>query len=170
MEVWKDITGYEGIYQVSNAGKVKALARTIKAKSNSERTTSEVEIQPDVNYNGYLSVRLVKNGVRMRHRVHLLVWDAFGTKKRNGKSIVVDHIDNNKTNCHISNLQLLTGRDNIIKGKQKEGHLTGTCRVGNIWYSRIRIGNIRKYLGSFPSALEAHTAYLKEKQLVTIKI
>jgi len=166
VEVWKDIAGYEGIYQISNSGKIKALLRTVNAKGNSIRKIPETILQDEINYNGYRSIYLVKNGKRMRHRVHLLVWDDFGNGNRLGKQIVIDHIDNDKTNCHISNLQLLPARDNCIKGKKKEGHLTGAYYNKYSWFSKIRIGKKIKHLGSFSSELEAHQAYMREKRLL----
>jgi hypothetical protein len=168
-EIWKDIDGYSGIYQISNFGRVKALPRQVNAKNGSTRTTPEVVMQHEINFNGYPTVKLVLDGKKMRHRIHLLVWDAFGNGIRNGKRVVVDHIDNNKTNCHISNLQLLSGRENIIKAKKRIERLTGAYFNGNVWFSKIKIGSAYKYLGSFKSEIEAHNAYMKEKELITLK-
>ncbi|MDD3019458.1 MAG: NUMOD4 domain-containing protein [Alphaproteobacteria bacterium] len=168
-EVWKDIHGYVGIYQVSNFGRVKALPKIVNAKNGSTRTMPEVIMNAEINYNGYPTIKLVINGKRMRHRVHLLVWDAFGNGIRNGKRVVVDHIDNNKINCHISNLQLLSGRENIIKAKKRIERLTGAYFNGNVWFSQIKIKGTCKYLGAFKSEIEAHNAYMGEKELLTLK-
>lgn len=168
-EEWKDISGYNGIYQISNFGGVKALPRVVNAKNGSTRTTTEIIVKNEINSNGYPSVRLIKDGMRMRHRIHLLVWDAFGDGKRDGKHMVIDHIDNNKANCHISNLQLLTGRENVIKAKKRAGKLTGAYFNGNVWFSKIKIGGVYKYLGTFNSDIEAHEAYMKEKEFITSK-
>lgn len=168
-EIWKDIAGYNGIYQVSNFGRVKALPKVVSAKNGSTRTTPEMIMRHEINYNGYPTVKLALDGERIRHRVHLLVWDAFGIGKREGKRVVVDHIDADKTNCHISNLQLLTGRENIIKAKRTDSKLTGAYFNGNVWFSKIKIGSAYKYLGSFKSEIEAHNAYVKEKKLITLK-
>lgn len=169
-EIWKDVVGYEGIYQVSTLGRIKAKERIVNAKGNSIRKIREAIIQPEINFNGYLTVRLVNNGARMRHRIHLLVWDAFGNAERNRKNIVVDHIDNNKVNCRFDNLQLLTARENLIKGKKKPGRLTGAYFNGHTWFSQIIINGIRKYLGSFNNEIEAHKAYMTEKNLITSKL
>lgn len=169
LENWRDVPGYDGLYQVSNFGRIKVLSQTVNAKNGSTRTTPEVIMKVEINYNGYCSIRLVRDGKRMRHRVHLLVWDAFGDGKRDGKHVVVDHIDNDKTNCHISNLQLLTGRENVIKSKKKGGCLVGAYYNGNTWFSKIKIGDKYKYLGAFQTEIEAHQAYMKEKELLTIK-
>ncbi|KAA6303118.1 MAG: hypothetical protein EZS26_000721 [Candidatus Ordinivivax streblomastigis] len=165
-EAWKDVQGYEGIYQVSNFGRIKALSRTVQAKAGCLRQIPETILKDEINYNGYRSIHLVKEGKRMRHRVHLLVWDAFGNGQRAGKKIVIDHINNDKTNCHISNLQLLPSRDNSIKGKKKDGHLTGAYYNNYSWFSKIRIGKRIKHLGSFSSEIEAHKAYMREKELL----
>lgn len=168
-EIWKDIAGYNGIYQVSNFGSVKALSKLVNAKNGSTRITPEVVMQHEINFNGYPTVKLVLDGKRMRHRIHLLVWDTFGNGMRDGKRVVVDHIDADKTNCHISNLQLLSGRENIIKAKKRIERLTGAYFNGNVWFSQIRIKGCCKYLGTFNSEKEAHNAYMKEKELITLK-
>ena len=168
-EQWKDIDGYRGLYQVSNLGRIKALSRSVNCKSGAKRIIPECFVKTELNYNGYPSVRLVKSGVRMRHRVHILVWEAFGKGTRNGKSVVIDHIDNDKTNCRIDNLQLLSGRENVAKAKKKENRLTGAYFNGKTWFAQIRIKGKAQFLGCFQSELDAHNAYKnKVKSLNTM--
>ena len=61
-EIWKDIAGYEGLYKVSNLGRVKSL--------NYRKTGKEQILTPGKNANGYLQVRLSKNGVAKTYRVN----------------------------------------------------------------------------------------------------
>ena len=169
-EMWKDIKGYENLYQVSNLGRIRVLPKVVKCKGGATRTTPGKIMETELNYNGYPSIRLVREGKRMRHRIHILVWEAFGTSERNGKKIVIDHIDNDKTNCRIDNLQLLSGRANVAKAKKKVGRLTGAFFNGRKWFSQVRTGKVCKYIGSFDSEQAAHNAYLKEIELITKKI
>ena len=61
MEIWKDIPGYEGMYQVSNKGRVKSLTRIVKYKDGRERHYKEQQLATFINCNGYIMVSLSKN-------------------------------------------------------------------------------------------------------------
>jgi len=95
MEVWKDVAGYEGIYQVSDLGNVKSL--------NYHRERREKLLHPSEDKNGYLIVLLYKNGKRKLRKVHQLVAEAFLTNEGNLPSI--NHKDENKRNNRASNLE-----------------------------------------------------------------
>ena len=155
-EVWKDIAGYEGLYQVSSFGNVKSIARN---------GTLGGILKPGKSTPGYYIVVLCKNSRGRTRTVHTLVWDAFKEEKRNGRILCVDHNDNDKSNNHLSNLQLLTTRNNITKGiRNKNPHrLTGTTFFQGKWQSTIAINGIKTHLGNFETEAEAHEAYLKEK-------
>jgi len=115
IEIWKDIKGYEGAYKVSNLGRVKNLRRKIKNFTSPYRVIRERILKPSLDGGKYPTVMLCINNKPKRHKVHILVWEAFGNKKRNGMKLQVDHIDNVKLNNRIGNLQLLTQKENIIK-------------------------------------------------------
>ena len=89
-EVWKDIDGYEGLYQISNFGNVKRL-KTGKLK------------KPEITNKGYYMVDLYKNNVRKKFTIHRLIAKAFIDNPRNKK--IVNHKDGNKLNNDISNLE-----------------------------------------------------------------
>jgi len=101
-EVWKNVNGFEGLYQISNFGKVKSLPRKWQPK--------EIILKPGKDKNGYFKVILHKNKIRYNKQVHILVFDNFGKSKRNGHKLQVDHFDENKQNNYIENLQLLTNK------------------------------------------------------------
>lgn len=101
-EIWKDIKGYEGIYQVSNLGKVKSL--------NYKRGKHEKEIKQALNSRGYLEVGLF-NGKVKTHRVHRLVAQTFIPNPENKDE--VNHIDGNKKNNTVNNLEWNTSKENI---------------------------------------------------------
>lgn len=102
VEIWKDIPGYEGIYQVSVLGRVKSLAR--KGSKGGILKFSR-------NKDGYLYVSFYKNSMQSTFKVHRLVCGAFYVKPHDKN--YVDHRDGNKTNNNASNLRWCTFKENI---------------------------------------------------------
>lgn len=76
-EEWRPVKGYEGLYEVSNFGRVKSLERDVKCKGNSKRTIKETILNPENGVKGYLRVYLYKDGKYIRKQVHRLVAEAF---------------------------------------------------------------------------------------------
>ena len=149
MEEYRDIPDYEGLYSVSNYGNVYSYRndRILKQSNNSH---------------GYLQVGLMKNSKQKTMTVHMLVAMAFlghipdGTTK-----IIVDHIDNDKTNNHASNLQLTTNRHNISKDRVRKDDLpTGVyISPSKRFRSKITIDRKQISLGTFDTPEEASEAY-----------
>jgi hypothetical protein len=102
-EIWKDVEGYEGLYQVSNFGRVKSLPRP-KAKNGIMITGADTR--------GYARVSLYKNSAKKTVKVHRLVAAAFFEKVAGKEAI--NHIDGVKTNNHIDNLEWVTNSENRI--------------------------------------------------------
>lgn len=160
-EQWKDLK--DAGYQVSNFGRIKSVFRVVQRGLFTSAIKEKIRKQT-INRSGYPIVSYYVNGTPKTIVVHLCVWDYFGTAQRDGRILTVDHINEIKSNCSIWNLQLLTNRDNKIKGVKKDGKLTGAYLIGTkYWYSKIRIGNKIKSLGSFKTQIEAHNAYLNAK-------
>lgn len=113
MEVWKDIEGYEGLYQVSNLGRVKSVTRetpfTNRWGQRITRTRKEFIMKPKKQYNGYLVICLRNNGGRY-FSIHRLVANAFIPNPENKPQI--DHIDGNKENNCVDNLHWVTAAEN----------------------------------------------------------
>lgn len=108
MEVWKDVVGYENIYQVSDLGNVKALTR-LKTNNKGSFISKEKILKQGID-DGYCKVVLTKNGVRRTEKVHRLVAIAFlGFKK----DLCVNHIDSNRSNNNLNNLEWLSHLENI---------------------------------------------------------
>lgn len=108
-EIWKDIVGYEGIYQVSNFGNVKSLS--FGPKNIRESGTIKLLRQTPSNC-GYYKVELYKNGKSKMMYVHRLVATAFIPNP--DKKPQVNHIDGNKANNVLSNLEWASRRENQL--------------------------------------------------------
>lgn len=111
LEVWRDVRGYAGMYQVSNLGRVKSLIRQVRAK-NGSNSTRRGQILSNCNHpKGYLVVTLWKNGMQDTKLVHVLVAEAFIPNPAHKPE--VNHKDTNKKNNKLSNLEWNTGSENI---------------------------------------------------------
>lgn len=110
MEVWKDVVGYEGAYEVSNLGRIRSLDRYISGAFNSKRFIKGVEIKSSLTGNGYLGFNLVKDGKSKMSKVHRVVANAF--IDNNELKPEVNHKDGNKNNNHVSNLEWVTKGEN----------------------------------------------------------
>jgi hypothetical protein len=110
LEKWIDIEGFEGIYQVSNFGKVKRLQGYVKNKQ-AVRVVPEKILTPTPNETGYLRVRLSFKNKSTTHRVHRLVAKNFVANPNNYSE--VNHEDLDKTNNHYSNLTWVTRQENV---------------------------------------------------------
>lgn len=110
-EIWKPIKGYEGLYEVSNLGNVKGLAKTVRCKDNALRTVRERVLKPQMNERGYLFVSLYKNKKCIHAKIHRLVAQAFIPNEEEKKC--VNHIDGDKTNNVVTNLEWCTHSENM---------------------------------------------------------
>lgn len=122
-EIWKDIKGYEGIYQVSSMGRVQSIDREVTQfchKKYFTRTISGKIIKPGVQNSGYEIVWLSKNGEVSPFLVHRLVASAFLNIEK-GKSDV-NHKDGNRRNNTVRNLEWCTKSENVKHSYQKLNH------------------------------------------------
>lgn len=109
-EIWKDIKGYEGLYQVSNIGRVRSLDTLINNHRGVYIKRKRVKAISDAT-GGYKSVCLCKNGTHKTCLVHILVAKAFIPNPFNKRT--VNHKDCNKSNNCVSNLEWATDSENI---------------------------------------------------------
>lgn len=155
-EIWKDIPDYEKMYQASNLGRIKSLPR--------RWVTKEKILKPSKNVHGYLVVNLLKDNIQKTIQVHQLVAMAFLNHKRCGFELVVNHINHITTDNKLSNLEIVTSRQNSnhkkIKGYSNYSGVTFNKKNKN-WVSQIKIKGKSKYLGCFQNELEASNAYQK---------
>jgi hypothetical protein len=129
-EVWKDIENFEGIYQISNFGRVKSLDRVIDTR-NGKSTIKGVIVNPCGK--PYLFVYLSKNNKSKYHAIHRLVAQAFIPNLENKPQ--VNHIDGDKTNNVVSNLEWVTQSENMLHAyrigleKPRAGSSNGWSKV-----------------------------------------
>lgn len=152
-EEWKPVVGYEGLYEVSNLGRVKSLPRY--------RTIKSEKILKQNLKSGYFFVRLYNKSLHQDIKVHQLVAMSFLGYKRNGlQDVVVDHINENKFDNNLNNLQLTTQRHNSSKSKISNTGITGVYKTKyNKFRAIIKVGYKQIHLGYFKTKEEAHLAY-----------
>ena len=111
-EIWKDIIGYEGLYQVSNYGRIKSLSRVMTfGRRNAKRLLDEV-IKSTKIKKGYVYVKLAKSGVVTTYLVHRLVAQAFLEPVVDKDQ--VNHLDFDGTNNRVGNLEWTTRSENQL--------------------------------------------------------
>ena len=112
MEIWKDIEGYEGLYQVSNLGKVKSL--------NYRRSGKEKLLKPNIRKDGYLQVSLCKNKKVKKILIHRLVAMVFIPNDDPTNKTEVNHISEIKSDNSVWNLEWVTPKQNANHGTRTE--------------------------------------------------
>jgi hypothetical protein len=101
MEIFKDIPGYEKVYQVSNLGNVKSLTRP---------GAKEKLLKGEIDQYGYIRISLTKNGKTKKYKAHRLVMMTFNDTT--DSSLQINHIDGNKKNNKLENLEWCTASYN----------------------------------------------------------
>lgn len=146
MEQWKEIKGCEDKYMVSSFGRVKTLARTVKFKGNQVRHLTERIIKPQLSNCGYWIVTIQGK----RELIHRLVAETF----LDNKQIQVNHIDGNKLNNKLDNLEWCTRSENMIHAHKNNlvnvaiGERNGSAKTStaSVYAIREKIAN-----GEIPS-------------------
>lgn len=108
---WVDISGYEGYYQINEEGQVKSLSRSIARKGKVHQLKERL-MSISVKKEGYHFVRLSKDSHDIGFRINRLVAQAFIPNPMNLPE--VNHKDGNKANNHVSNLEWVTRRENLL--------------------------------------------------------
>ena len=156
-EIWKDIPNYEGYYQVSNLGNVKSI------RFNKEKLLSTGR------YKGYLYVVLYSKKIRKTIRVHKLVAMAFLNHVPCGLDLVVNHINLNKSDNRLVNLELISARENTNRKHIKtSSRYTGVCYLKSRkkWRSSIGIKKTTTCLGDYKDEKQASEMYELAVKLV----
>ena len=153
IEIWKPIKGYENNYEISNLGRVKSLARMV----SNGRVKKDTILKPVYQSTGYYHVTLFKDKKPKQISIHRIVAINFLGLNTSNSKLVVDHIDNNKLNNSVNNLQLISNRENVTKDIKFAG--VNFRKDNKKWTARIVIDGCRKYLGQFQTKEKAILAY-----------
>ena len=154
-EVFLPISGYEGLYEISNYGVVKSFA-----KSNKRKGDYLINVLATV---GYYVVALTKNKKSKNIYIHRLLAEAFIPNPNKYK--YVDHIDGNKQNNSIENIRWCSKKQNErFENRKKPNHTskyTGVCydKYWGKWKACVRVNGKTKNIGSYKTEYEAYLKY-----------
>lgn len=144
-EVWKNIKGFDGIYQISNQGRVKSVERVEIMKTGVKRKRKETIRKATETEKGYLIVNLGGRNSGGNYRVHRLVAEAFISNKKELPE--VNHIDLNKKNNSVENLEWVSRVENVRHaiGHGKKGGGKGQKNF-NVKLNEKKVIKIREML------------------------
>lgn len=140
-EIWKNIPNYEGYYQASNLGRIKSLRRYKQNHSKLQIVEEKIINQYINKHNGYVYSMLYKDGTEKNCRVHKLIAQTFIPNPENKKTI--NHIDGNKANNRVDNLEWATNRENIIHAIENGLASTDRNKIAILQYDKKRKLNSR---------------------------
>jgi hypothetical protein len=162
-EIWKDIIGFEGLYQVSSIGRVKSMARIFPGYI---KITSEIIKTPTISKHGYFHVSLWKNNKMYLRGVHRLVAQSF-IPNENEYQIHVNHINGNKVDNSVSNLDWVSVRENTSHGYLLNNSHINCIGVRKLkknleaWEVRTTLNGKRIQVGTFRTEQLAIDAKIK---------
>lgn len=151
MEIWKDIPGFNGHYQVSNLGRVKTMPRlVVRNQSNGNYTSKEKVLRPGIS-RGYPVVSLTRNGKAKTYKIHCLVMLAFVGPCPSGQEVL--HRDGDRKDATLEHLRYGTRRENMADARL---HKT---------MAGVRNGNSKLTSADIIHIIEAYAAF--EENLAT---
>ena len=157
-EIWKDIIGFDGLYQISNYGNVKSCRRYVNFRFG-KRLVDEKLLSLGKDKDGYLIAILCQDGIKKTVKTHRLVANAF-IDKIDGKNIV-NHIDSNKSNNILSNLEWVSNLENICHSRLKmktSSKYVGVCfnKRDNNFRATVTVDGKTIILGRFKNEEDAY--------------
>ena len=128
MEIWKEIKGYEGLYEVSSEGRVRVSDKLVKTKGNVLYLRKGVILKESYT-RGYSQVVLTKDGIRKGYKVHRLVAESFIPNPDNKPE--VDHINCDRSDNIVENLRWVTAKENSNNPITLSKHYGRQTRLGS---------------------------------------
>lgn len=160
METWVNASGLQD-YEVSDYGNVRSKDRNVVDSMGRLFHRKGKNLKPYKNTSGYYTVSVRINNRSLPIRIHRLVYESFKGKIPEG--LVVDHINNIKTDNRLENLQVITNAENLSKDTWRHKDLplgVFKSKDRKKYVSHYSAENKVYYLGTFDSAEEAHAAYV----------
>jgi len=136
MEIWRDIKGYEGYYQASNLGRLRGVNRTIRYKDGHYQSKKEKIMSPAITKWGYKMFFLHKNGVGKSFKLSRLIALTFIPNPENKPE--VNHMDGNKLNDVVDNLEWVTASEN-----QKHAYRLGLKCTKGEKHPRVKLNEFQ---------------------------
>ena len=163
VEQWKDIPDYEGYYQISNLGRVKSLEKTLIIRKR-KCVYKPLIKKPHISKRGYWEIGICKNRLGVTKKIHRLIAISFIDNPKNHPQI--NHIDGNKLNNNISNLEWVNNRENSchsFKSSNCTSKYTGVSyfKRDNKWRSSIQVNGVTIRFGMFKTEEEAYQKRLQ---------
>lgn len=166
VEIWKDIPNYEGYYQASDKGRVRSLDRTVTYSNGRESFYKGRILKGNVNKDGYRQTTLRDDGIGRSFMSSQLVAMAFLDHEPNGHTMVVDHINGDKSDDRVENLRIVSHRTNLSTCFRSDRSSLSSEYVGvywdeksSKWQSQIQHDGAKIYLGLYNTEVEASNAY-----------
>lgn len=165
-EIWKDIIGYEGLYQISNLGRVKSIERVTTKGNGFNYNVKEIIMKPYISFD-YLNIKLCKNSVYKHFDIHRLISLHFIENKNNITSHnQINHRDKNPQNNDIENLEWISNREN--SSHNKIGKNLTSRFIGVSWEEthkkfrcRIQINGKQESIGESINEIDVAEVYLE---------
>lgn len=151
IEEWRSIEGYEELYEVSSLGRVRSCDRFVKSKRGTRLHKGKL-LKPGIDRVGYLHVVLSKDNKQKMFLVHRLVYASFHGKIPEGMQ--VNHIDEDKTNNSIENLNVMTSKENINWGTGNERRAKSMINHKSLSKAVVQYDLQGNFIAEYPSVCE----------------
>jgi len=156
-ELWKDIPNFIGLYQVSNHGRIKSLARIVVSKKGQNFIINEKILKPINRGKNYLVVHLCRNSVQFKASIHRLVAQAFLLNPMNYPFI--NHKDENPSNNHVDNLEWCSAQYNNTYGSANAKR-TKSMRNSTLISKSVKQFDLNgRFIAEYPSTMEARRLF-----------
>ena len=141
MRRFRDVPGYEGLYEASSCGVVRSKDRVVKHGYSGLSKRKGKELKYSTDKDGYFVIRLSKDGEPKYKFVHQVIAMTFLNHKTSGSKIQINHKNKDKTNNSVQNLEVLTAKEHIAKDRKdwkmgEEQKLNISKKITEVWKKR----------------------------------